>query len=1294
MGLIGHEIIQSRSYIDPTIVPPDLNYKLAFPITVFDAVRRDMTNEDSETLTQALEKLHQELKNRQLLIPAKPANYLMTYGGVAGAVGSIKITTEIPWEEKDQSNDRIPTEKAVGDLIRKIGIDPNNPDSSINVRWSDIIGRPNIYNSLGSDDNGLISQNALSKILTNLTNKMDGNDERHSNEIGILQTKVDNHVTNMNNPHHITIAQIGAASAEAFDEHANSRNPHGISAAFLGLGNVDNTRDLDKPVSTATQAAIDHLAQLFNSMTDDVGELNFVTNIQYNPETGKLELVYRNGSILEIDSPLGRSIKNITYDFDKKELVLIHNDSSGSRLSLADLYIRYVGSIGTNITVEIDGNQVTGNQIIKAIINPKSIKSTDIADHAIVGRTIKDQAVGTGKIQDLSITTIKYADRSITSQKIDRFAVDNENIADRAVNGRTLFSAGDNYRILATLKADANPVWTQVLSDMIAYDAVLTRHIAKGAVTYDKIANKAIDTSKIAEFAITTEKIANDAVTTQKIKERNVTSDLLAEDLMLEGRPRLRNTPNDSADDNLIADTRWIRKFAKESLTIETSNIAPKAVTADKLFTSQARNRVLVVTIPGANPEWGTINNEMLEDNSIMTRNIVDKNITPDKLSDKILEDRHLNKNLIGTAHIQDSSITSEKIYPSHEANRVLAALTDDGHPTYSQVTEDMLAPNSVDTKHVKDGSLSTTKLQSSSVGQQVLAVGLKDSLPEWSKVMTQMIADRAIDGSKLFTSEYDNVILGLTKSGYNPTWIKLVGDMIAEKTIKSINIAEKGIKGINIDDATIESRNIMQDAITKEHIKDNEVTPAKIETSPIPGRVLGVAGLPYSTPMWTQVITSMIEDGAVTKEKIFKSKYPYHVLAATQAGVPPEYTMISHHFIVDGTIKPQKLERDFVLIGTPELTYAPPADSNDLKLANTAWVRTFVDHKIVEFLTGESIEGWPPKFDFDDIPDHGIDGRKLFTHPYGPRVLGITSANGEVEFILIEEDLIVNGAVTTNKLQRSIHLLGSPEVEIRPSPNASDADGSGKQIPDCQWVLDRITDAINGGSMPGTGSGSSSATIIPQGSVTTAHLQNRAVTGAKLFTSAAHNRLLGVFSANSSPVYLQANNEMIGDRAINGRTLFSSGNDERILGVHTAGDSPMWTQVTAKMLGDLSVENRHITDRAITENQIGTGAISSRTLFEGPLIDELRLYDYVISKEKLQDNAVTNEKIIDDAVSTNKIQDHAITSRKLAEDIILPEETIVKTTRNYEQRSLRNVVISPNRPSGGRNGDIWFRFS
>lgn len=51
----------------------------------------------------------------------------------------------------------------------------------------------------------------------------------------------------------------GKAEAATLTSHTNNKsNPHGVTASQIGLGNVDNTSDSAKPVSSAQQAALDN----------------------------------------------------------------------------------------------------------------------------------------------------------------------------------------------------------------------------------------------------------------------------------------------------------------------------------------------------------------------------------------------------------------------------------------------------------------------------------------------------------------------------------------------------------------------------------------------------------------------------------------------------------------------------------------------------------------------------------------------------------------------------------------------------------------------------------------------------------------------------------------------------------------------------------------------------------------------------------------------------------------------------------------------------------------------------
>ena len=98
--------------------------------------------------------------------------------------------------------------------------------------------------------------------------------------ITAIGSTLSSHITNKNNPHNVTKSQIGlgnvdntsdmdkpVSSKQALAINAvedqiilhkdNKNNPHAVTAAQVGLGNVNNTSDANKPVSTAQQAALD-----------------------------------------------------------------------------------------------------------------------------------------------------------------------------------------------------------------------------------------------------------------------------------------------------------------------------------------------------------------------------------------------------------------------------------------------------------------------------------------------------------------------------------------------------------------------------------------------------------------------------------------------------------------------------------------------------------------------------------------------------------------------------------------------------------------------------------------------------------------------------------------------------------------------------------------------------------------------------------------------------------------------------------------------------------------------------
>lgn len=1383
MGLVGREIIQSRVWIDPSAPPPpNLNYKETFPNTVFEAVYESMDLKTAKTLKEVLDDLHKEVGMRQMRIPAKSSNYLMTFAGTAGAVGAIQLTREIPWDKDKQQHDRVPTEKAVGDLIQKLGlideygnlINPNDRK----IRWSDIIGRPIIYTDLGDNEDGFMTQKAINDNVKAINNEITRVYDETVGNVKMAINALSTHEGNKNNPHNVTVAQIGAVSDAAFASHVNDyANPHKVTATIIGLGNVDNTSDMDKPISTATQAALNKISVALDDLITDANA--FLTDVTYDITTGDLTATHADGSTSVVNIPIFGLVDEISYDINTKEFVYTEQDGTEKRIDVSDLYIRYQGSVGSHITVTIndasssgtmvpkdgmfefdstdittmwdsgltpsdaeddtastgisqiteletedmwgrgilpsesgteqidrdfitdteledmwlsgifpietpdvlvpgDGKlpNITGWQIIKATINAKSITTNELADDCIATDNIQDLAVTTDKIADAAITIDKIAPDAIGTNVIADYSIINTKIANRAVDGRTLFSSSYNNRILAVLNSGDDPEWTQIIGDMIDYNAIETRHILKAAVTADKLADDSIITSKIEDLAVTMDKINDRAVTNIKIARGAVDGDNLAADIVIPGTPSLTSRPSASDDGANIPDTHWVNQKL-DSNVFASKNYGSRSVDGNALFSSATRHRALVVLRANSDPEWGQITHEMLGDLAVDNDNIIDKAIAGIKIKDATIERRSLMRSIISEEYIDEGAVTSEKLFTYHTANRVLATLAANGHPQYTQVTRDMIANGAISSMQIEDQSVTPSKIESTPNAHRLLGVALSSSNPQWMQLTSGMIGNRVVLGKHFFTTPYDNMVLGVTVANTDPQWMKIIAPMIADGAIRREHIGNGEIWEEHLQENIIESKHIIDRSITSSKIAANAITGTELFTSPYPNRILGVSTMPYSDPDWIQVATDMIEDRAVTKDKLFTADHDYEVLLSTKANNPPEYSKITNDFIVDDTIMPNKLAKNFILYGTPELTVEPAEDANNQQIANTQWVRNTIAALIKDFhpeILFKTLET-------DVIADHAVTGPKLFTSPYGPRVLGITAPNEEAEYLLVEEAMIADAAVTTNKIQHSVHLLGSPVIDVRPSPYSSDSNGTGQLIPDCQWVLDRIKEG--GGSSSGGSSGSTTSGPLPDLSIATEKLMDRSVTAKKLFTAPSKNTVLGLLSANADPEYTKINNDMLEDKIVDSRVLFTSGTDNTVLSVGTAGDDPTYTKINHDMLEDNIIDTDNIRDNSINRDKIANGCITKEKLAGTAFVDESFLLD----------NAVTAGKIASSAVETTKIKDEAVISDKLASDLTLKGHPTVEPDTEFETRSIRNTIISPNKPTGGCSGDIWFTF-
>jgi hypothetical protein len=78
----------------------------------------------------------------------------------------------------------------------------------------------------------------------------------------------------------------------AIDTHASrTDNPHSVTKSQLGLGNVDNTSDMNKPISTAVQTAL-------NGKVDKISGKGLSTNDYTNEDKSKLASIQVNDGIV------------------------------------------------------------------------------------------------------------------------------------------------------------------------------------------------------------------------------------------------------------------------------------------------------------------------------------------------------------------------------------------------------------------------------------------------------------------------------------------------------------------------------------------------------------------------------------------------------------------------------------------------------------------------------------------------------------------------------------------------------------------------------------------------------------------------------------------------------------------------------------------------------------------------------------------------------------------------------------------------------------------------------------
>ena len=121
-------------------------------------------------------------------------------------------------------------------------------------------------------------------------------------------------------------------------------NPHNVTKDQVGLGNVDNTSDVNKPISDAQQREFNRINQSLSNNTDNVNSaLLDVANIKSTVNSLSQEQEYTKGMLDTIDSSITNINSNITSINRNIESTVSRIDRDLSTKADADKYLPLTG---------------------------------------------------------------------------------------------------------------------------------------------------------------------------------------------------------------------------------------------------------------------------------------------------------------------------------------------------------------------------------------------------------------------------------------------------------------------------------------------------------------------------------------------------------------------------------------------------------------------------------------------------------------------------------------------------------------------------------------------------------------------------------------------------------------------------------------------------------------------------------------------------------------------------------------------------------------------------------------
>lgn len=183
-----------------------------------------------------------------------------TKAGVMTAADKVKLDTTLPNQIAAETDAREAAIAGVqGELANDIAqevVDRNEAIATAKTELTTIINKE--ISDRKAADSAIFKEieDAMTAVIDNLEGRIQDTDNNLAKEVQDRKGEI-NRVEKLISDETATRAQADTNVNNKVDSHiANKSNPHGVTKAQVGLGNVNNTSDADKPVSTAQATAI------------------------------------------------------------------------------------------------------------------------------------------------------------------------------------------------------------------------------------------------------------------------------------------------------------------------------------------------------------------------------------------------------------------------------------------------------------------------------------------------------------------------------------------------------------------------------------------------------------------------------------------------------------------------------------------------------------------------------------------------------------------------------------------------------------------------------------------------------------------------------------------------------------------------------------------------------------------------------------------------------------------------------------------------------------------------------